>query len=467
MSLIHRLREALGGAAVLTDPDATEGYARDMMPLAPAGRPLAVVLPADTAGVQACVRACAEAGVPVIPRGAGSGLTGGANAVDGCVVLVTTRMDRILELDADNRLAVVQPGVVNRTLRDAAAAHGLFYPPDPSSLEWCTLGGNLATDAGGLCCGKYGVTSDAVLGLEVVLADGSLLTTGRRTVKGVAGYDLTRLFVGSEGTLGIITEATLKLRPLPAAPGTIVAAFDSVERAGEAVNRVVRAGLVPSLMEIMDATSLRASAEYLRADLGAGDSNALLLCQSDAGGEQAAAELDAMERLFKDTGAQWTHATTDPAEGGLLLRARRVSLPALEARGACLTEDVAVPRTRITELMAGCERIGAEAGLTVAVVGHAGDGNMHPTVLYDGASAEEYARARGAFDTILALALSLGGTVTGEHGIGKLKTEWLERELGPVSMRVHRQLKDALDPAGLFNPGALFARRHPAGGRTP
>ncbi|MEU6065462.1 FAD-linked oxidase C-terminal domain-containing protein [Streptomyces sp. NPDC047082] len=466
MSLIDRLREAVGGAAVLTDPDATEGYARDMMPLAPAGRPRAVVLPAATAEVQACVRACAEAGVSVVPRGAGSGLTGGANAVDGCVVLVTTRMDRILELDADNRLAVVQPGVINRTLRDAAAEHGLFYPPDPSSLEWCTLGGNLATDAGGLCCGKYGVTSDAVLGLEVVLADGSLLTTGRRTVKGVAGYDLTRLFVGSEGTLGVITGATLKLRPLPAAPGTIVAAFDSVERAGDAVNRVVRAGLVPSLMEIMDATSLRASAEYLRTDLGAGDGRALLLCQSDAGGEPAAAELDAMERLFRKTGADWTHATRDPAEGGLLLRARRVSLPALEARGACMTEDVAVPRTRIAELMAGCEKIGAEAGLTVAVVGHAGDGNMHPTVLYDGASAAQYAHARHAFDAILALALSLGGTVTGEHGIGKLKTEWLERELGPVAMRVHRQLKNALDPAGLFNPGALFARRA-AGGRTP
>ncbi|WP_316751388.1 FAD-binding oxidoreductase [Streptomyces herbicida] len=466
MSLIDRLREAVGGAAVLTDPDATEGYARDMMPLAPAGRPRAVVLPAATAAVQACVRACAEAGVSVVPRGAGSGLTGGANAVDGCVVLVTTRMDRILELDADNRLAVVQPGVINRTLRDAAAEHGLFYPPDPSSLEWCTLGGNLATDAGGLCCGKYGVTSDAVLGLEVVLADGSLLTTGRRTVKGVAGYDLTRLFVGSEGTLGVITGATLKLRPLPAAPGTIVAAFDSVERAGDAVNRVVRAGLVPSLMEIMDATSLRASAEYLRTDLGAGDGRALLLCQSDAGGEPAAAELDAMERLFRKTGADWTHATRDPAEGGLLLRARRVSLPALEARGACMTEDVAVPRTRIAELMAGCEKIGAEAGLTVAVVGHAGDGNMHPTVLYDGASAAQYAHARHAFDAILALALSLGGTVTGEHGIGKLKTEWLERELGPVAMRVHRQLKNALDPAGLFNPGALFARRA-AGGRTP
>ncbi|MFI1166142.1 FAD-binding oxidoreductase [Streptomyces sp. NPDC020801] len=464
MSLTGRLRDALGSAVVLTDPDATEGYARDMMPLAPAGRPRAVVLPADTAEVQACVRACAEAGVPVVPRGAGSGLTGGANAVDDCVVLVTTRMNRILELDADNRLVVVQPGVINRTLRDAAAEHGLFYPPDPSSLEWCTLGGNLATDAGGLCCGKYGVTSDAVLGLEVVLADGSLLTTGRRTVKGVAGYDLTRLFVGSEGTLGVITGATLKLRPLPAAPGTIVAAFDSVERAGDAVNRVVRAGLVPSLMEIMDATSLRASAEYLRADLGAGDGSALLLCQSDAGGESAA-ELQAMERQFKESGATWTHATRDPAEGGLLLRARRVSLPALEARGACMTEDVAVPRTRIAELMVGSEEIGVRAGLTVAVVGHAGDGNMHPTVLYDGASAEEYVRARGAFDAILALALSLGGTVTGEHGIGKLKTEWLERELGPVSMRVHRQLKDALDPAGLFNPGALLARR-PAGGRT-
>ncbi|GAA2307755.1 FAD-binding protein [Streptomyces caniferus] len=464
--LLQALRDALGVAAVLTDPDMTEGYAGDMMPLAPRGRPLAVVLPVDTAQVRACVRACAEAGTPIVPRGAGSGLTGAANAVDGCVVLVTTRMNRILELDLDNRLAVVEPGVVNQDLRKAAARHGLFYPPDPSSLDWCTLGGNLATNAGGLCCGKYGVTADAVLGLEAVLADGSLLRTGRRTVKGVAGYDLTRLFVGSEGTLGVITRATLALKPLPAAPGTLIASFDAVQQAGDAVIRVVREGLVPSLMEIMDATSLRASAAYLDTDLGGAGQQALLLCQSDSGGAAADCELAAMERLCQEAGATFTHTTRDPAEGDLLLRARRVSLTALEAQGAVMTEDVAVPRTRIAELIAGCEKIGAAAGLTVAVVGHAGDGNMHPTVLYDRTSADEFRRAGEAFDAILALGLSLGGTVTGEHGIGKLKQEWLERELGPVAMRVHRQLKAALDPGNLFNPGAVFSPAE-AGHDTP
>ncbi|MEV0415185.1 FAD-linked oxidase C-terminal domain-containing protein [Streptomyces sp. NPDC050448] len=458
-TLLAALRAAVGDGGLLTDPGVTAGYAHDMMPLAPYGRPHAVVLPATTEQVQACVRACAAAGVPIVPRGAGTGLTGAANALDGCVVMVSTRMNRILELDADNRLAVVEPGVVNQDLKTAAAAHGLFYPPDPSSLDTCTLGGNLATNAGGLCCGKYGVTGDYVLGLEAVLADGSLLRTGRRTVKGVAGYDLTRLLVGSEGTLGVITRATLALRPLPAAPGTVIAAFDSVTKAGDSVNRIVRAGLVPSLMEIMDATSLRASSSYLGTDLAGDGDQALLLCQSDAGGPAAEAELDHMERLFRQAGAAYTHATQDPAEGALLLRARRVSLTALEARGACMTEDVAVPRTRIAELIDGCTRIGAEAGLTIAVVGHAGDGNMHPTVLYDRSSAHEYARARTAFDEILALALALGGTITGEHGVGKLKQDWLERELGPVSLRVHRAVKDALDPAGLFNPGGMLVRR--------
>lgn len=454
--LLARLRAAVGDGGLVTDPAALRDHAHDRMPLAPYGRPLAVVLPTDTGQVQQCVRACAAAGVPIVPRGAGSGLTGAANAVDGCVVLLTTRMDRILELDVANRLAVVEPGVVTRALRDAAAAHGLFYPPDPSSLDWCTLGGNLATDAGGLCCGKYGTTSDAVLGLEVVLADGSLLRTGRRTVKGVAGYDLTRLFVGSEGTLGIITRATLALRPLPAVPATVTAVFPSVEQAGDAVQRVVRAGVVPSLMEIMDATSLRASAAYLGVDLGGADGQAMLLAQSDAGGEAGAREIATMETLFRAAGAVRTRTSRDPAEGALLLQARRVSLTALEAQGACLTEDVAVPRTRIAELIAGCEKIGVDAGLTVAVVGHAGDGNMHPTVRYDRDCPQQYARARDAFDSILSLALSLGGTVTGEHGIGKLKQDWLAREAGPVSMRLHRQLKQALDPAGLFNPGCLF-----------
>ncbi|WP_409184261.1 FAD-binding oxidoreductase [Amycolatopsis sp. VS8301801F10] len=457
-ALLQRLRDDLGPAAVLTDADVTDAYARDMMPLAPSGKPLAVVLPADTAGVQATVRACAEARVPIVPRGAGSGLSGAANAIDGCVVLSLTKLNEIVEVDAGNRLAVVQPGVVNLDFRSAVEKHGLFYPPDPSSYDWCTIGGNLSTNAGGLCCVKYGVTTDSVLGLEVVLADGSLLKTGRRTVKGVAGYDLTKLFVGSEGTLGVITQATVSLRPLPQAPATFVAGFNTTEAAGEAVARAVREGLVPSLLEIMDAASIKASETYLNTDLGAGsDCQALLLGQSDAGGEAAKRELALLEKICTDCGADLVYATDDLEEGKMLLQARRVVLTALETYGVWLTDDVSVPRTRIAELIRGCERISEKVGLKIAVVGHAGDGNMHPTIVYSPDSEDEFARARQAFDEILDVGLSLGGTVTGEHGVGKIKREWLAREIGPVGIRVHRQIKQALDPENLFNPGSMFS----------
>jgi glycolate oxidase len=457
-ALVTRLRDLLGKSAVLTDSDVTGSYARDMMPLAPSGEPLAVVLPANVEQVQAAVKACAEAKVPIVPRGAGSGLSGAANAIDGCVTLSLTKLDRIVEIDPGNRLAVVQPGVVNLDFRTAVEQHGLFYPPDPSSYDWCTIGGNLSTNAGGLCCVKYGVTTDSVLGLEVVLADGSLLKTGRRTVKGVAGYDLARLFVGSEGTLGVITQATVQLKPLPQAPATFVAGFTTTEAAGEAVARVVREGLVPSLLEIMDASSIKASETYLKTDLGAGsDCQALLLGQSDAGGEVARRELAALERICVDCGADLAYTTEDLEEGRMLLQARRVVLTALETYGRWLTDDVCVPRTRIAELIRGCEKISAEVGLRIAVVGHAGDGNMHPTIVYQPDDPDEFARAQRAFDAILEVGLSLGGTVTGEHGIGKIKREWLEREIGPVGMRVHRQIKQALDPENLFNPGSMFS----------
>ncbi|WP_103340787.1 FAD-binding oxidoreductase [Amycolatopsis sp. CA-126428] len=464
-SLLERLRAELGDVAVLTDPDITGSYARDMMPLAPAGRPLAVVFPADTAGVSAVVRACADHGVPIVPRGAGSGLAGGANAVDGCVVLSSTKLDRVLEVDPGNRLAVVQPGVITRHLRDHVAGHGLFYPPDPSSFDWSTIGGNLATNAGGLCCVKYGVTADFVLGLEVVLASGEVLRTGRRTAKGVAGYDLTRLFVGSEGTLGVITEATLALRPAPPPPTTLVAAFFSAADAGAAVTDAVRAGLVPSLLEIMDEASIRAAEAHLRTDLSAGDgTRALLLAQSDAGaaGDE---EVVALARVCEKHNAVFTHIAADEAEGALLLQARRVVLTALEAYGTLLTDDVCVPRSRIAELIDGCEHIAGRLDLRIAVVGHAGDGNMHPTIVFSGPQGE--IRARQAFDAILDLGLSLGGTVSGEHGIGRLKREWLAREIGEVGMAVHHAVKYALDPDGIFNPGAVLGHRGDPGESYP
>jgi glycolate oxidase len=303
---------------------------------------------------------------------------------------------------------------------------------------------------------KYGVTTDYVLGLEVVLADGRVLRTGRRTVKGVAGYDLARLFVGSEGTLGVITEATLALRPAPKQPLTLAATFATTAQAGQVVERVVTGGLVPSLLEIMDQTCIRTVDAVLKADLDP-DARALLVAQSDAGGTAAAGEIAALTRLCEEAGADFVHSTDDPAEGDLLLAARRMALPALQqVASAILIDDVAVPRSRIAAFLDGCDAIAARREVTIGVVGHAGDGNMHPTVCFDGADDDERDRAYGAFDDILELGLSLGGTITGEHGVGNIKVDWLEREIGPVSLDVHRSIKAALDPAGLLNPGKVF-----------
>jgi glycolate oxidase len=451
---LDALLDAVPAGVVITDPDVVEGYRHDRATFCTAGQPLAVVRARSTEQVSAVMRVASEHRVPVVPQGARSGLSGAANAIDGCIVLSLEAMDRVLHVDVANRYVVTQPGVMNAVLSRRVAEDGLFYPPDPSSWEFCSIGGNLATNSGGLCCVKYGVTTDYVMGLEVVLADGQVLRTGRRTVKGVAGYDLTRLFVGSEGTLGVITEATLSLRPAAAPPQTVAATFPDAHSAARGVAAVLAGPVVPSLLEFMDRTSVRAVNDSFR--LGFGEEvGALVLAQSDAAGAQALADANLVAELLAAAGALDVVVATDPAEGELLLAARRQVLTAFEALGATLIDDVCVPRDRLAELVDGVERLAAQAGLTVGLLGHAGDGNFHPTVVFDAADPVQVKAAEQLFDDIMLLGLDLGGTITGEHGVGRLKRDLLAREVGDLSMQVQRSIKQALDPLGILNPGSV------------
>jgi len=452
--LISALRVGLPDRAVVTDPDLLESYRHDEASFCPSGLPAVAVLPRTTEQVQHVLRTASTYAVPVVPQGARTGLAGAANALPGSVVLSLLAMNRIVEVNPVDRYAVVEPGVLTAELSKAVAANGMRYPPDPSSWETSTIGGNLATNAGGLCCVKYGVTADFVLGLEVVLASGEVLRTGGRTVKGVAGYDLTHLFVGSEGTLGVITQSTVALRPAVPLPLTLAAVFPTTGAAGAAVSAIVAAGCIPSLLEILDRLTLRAVNDWKNMGI-AGDAAALLLAQSDAG-EQAPGELAVIAELCRVAGAEDVLVATDPAESSMLLAARRLAYPALTRLGATMVDDVAVPRSRLADFLVGVEVIAADAGLLIGVVGHAGDGNMHPTVVFDGDDPASRGRAQDAFDSIMALGLDLGGTITGEHGVGLLKRDWLARELGPVSMRVHGGIKAALDPLGILNPGKVL-----------
>jgi glycolate oxidase len=452
--ILDDLARTLPTSSLLTDPDVLESYRRDQAAIVEAGVPMAAVRPGSTAEIQEVLRIASRHRVPVVPRGAGSGLSGGANAVDGCLVLLLTAMDRVLEIDRDNLFAVVQPGVVNADLARAAADVGLWYPPDPASAGFSTIGGNIATNAGGLCCVKYGVTRDFVLGLEVVLADGSALRTGRRTVKGVAGYDLTSLLVGSEGTLGVVTEATLRLRPSPPPAATLIGFFADLGSAGTAVAQIA-AEVVPSLLELVDRTTIRAVEEWKHLGLDV-DAAAMLLGRSDAGGARAVEDIERMAQACTSAGASFLARSSDPMESDLLMTARRLAYPALERQGTALLDDVAVPLGRIPALLIAIERIAARHGVLIGTFGHAGDGNMHPTIVFDHQDADALARARGAFEEILRTTLDLGGTITGEHGVGVLKRPYLAGEIRDQGLRVHAVVKEALDPLGILNPGKVL-----------
>lgn len=444
---------ALPADSVITDPDGMGGYRWDRALDASAGTPLAVVRPTTTEQVQATIRFAAEHRLAVVPRGAGSGLSGGSSALDGCLVVSLDRM-RSVTVDPVTRTALAQPGAFNADVKAAAAEQGLWYPPDPSSFEICSIGGNVATNAGGLCCVKYGVTSDYVLGLTVVLADGTAVTLGGPRLKDVAGLSLTKLFVGSEGTLGIITEVTLRLIPAQRPASTLVATFPTLTDATQTVIDITRS-MRPSMLEFMDSICINAVEDLTRMGLDRAAA-AMLVIQSDEPGATAAAEIARISELCEANNATEVYATDDPDDGEAFVAARRMVLPAIEKLGTILLEDVGVPVSRLGDLVDGIGEISQRNRVTVSVVAHAGDGNTHPQIVFDPADTDQQKRAETAFDEIMRLAISLGGTITGEHGVGRIKRAWLPDYLGVDAMALNQRIKSALDPQNILNPGSVF-----------
>jgi len=445
--LVEQLRAAVAGT-VITDPEAMAGYRHDQCLIAEAGRPLAVVRAASVDDVVAVVDLCREHAVPLVTRGAGTGLAGGANALDGCVVLVVGTLDRILEIDPVARTARVQPGVINGDLDRAAAEHGLWYVPDPGSRDISSIGGNLATNAGGMCCAKYGVTKDHVLALTAVLGTGEVVRTGGLTRKNVTGLDLTHLLVGSEGTLGVIVEATVRLRPRPVGLATVAATFPTVQAAVDLV-LALSAEADAAATELMDRTTVHAVNQMTQMGLDE-TAGAVLLAQFD--GADAGRQAARCAELAGDLDAEAFH-TDDPVEGAALMEARRAALPALERLGATLLDDVCVGVHQLPALIAAIEEIAGRHRVTIGTFGHAADGNLHPTVVFDAADPAQRTAAESAFDEILTATLELGGTVSGEHGIGALKVSHVERQVGTAERELMHRIKAAFDPAGILNPG--------------
>ena len=453
--VLTALAAALPSEALIVDRDITRSMSHDEAEWAPVGEPLALIRASSSDHVAATVRICGRFGVPVTARGAGTGLSGGANAIDGGVIIALDRMDQIRLIDPLERLAVVQAGVINDKLRATAAEQGLWYPPDPASSPWSTIGGNIATNAGGVCCVKYGVTKDYVLALEVVTGNGELVRLGRVTAKGVAGYDLVALMVGSEGTLGIITEATVRLKPLPAAPRTIIGYFSSIVDAGEAAWAVAKAGIIPSALELVDRHCLAAVDKWKNMGLSV-EADVVLLGRIDDPGMTGDERADQMLACFESAGATWAARSSDEEEAEALFAARLLAYPALERLGPVLTEDVCVPIAAVPEMLARIEHIASRHDILIASIAHIGDGNLHPLLIADPGDTAARDRAKIAFEEILTDALDLGGTVTGEHGVGLLKRGGLSRELSPAVLEMHRAVKAALDPHHILNPGKIF-----------
>jgi len=442
------------GDVVSTDPAELDAARADKSGHVASGTPIAIVHATTVEHVQATMRIATATRTPVVTRGAGTGLAGSANAGSGEIVLSTARMTRILEVLADDELAVVEPGIINADLNAALADKGLWWAPDPASRAISTVGGNIATNAGGLLCVKYGVTREAVLGLKVVLADGRLIQLGHRTIKGVTGFDLTALMIGSEGLLGVIVEATLRLRRIDTNPiSTIGAYFDSVEEAARAAAVISSSGLRPSIMEVLDKPAVAAIASHLGLSPR---EQSYLLVQTD--GPAAALEAEAALGVIRSLGGE-AELSTDAEHGERLLAIRRSFHPAMVKVGTVLIEDVCVPRSALPSMFAAIEQIGVKYGITIPTVAHAGDGNLHPNFVFTPDPSQEGgvpANVWQAADEMFLAAMRLGGTLTGEHGIGVLKKRWLRDELGDDQFELQQQVKAVFDPLGILNPGKVY-----------
>lgn len=458
-SFIQSLQAILSPERVLTSAEDIVPYSFDGT-AALKQRPGAVVFPLTAVEVAECVRLARKHSVPVVTRGSGTGLSGGSVPLDGCLVICLVKMDKLIEVDEKNLTLRAQSGVITKEIDDAAAKVGLFYPPDPGSMKISTIGGNVAENSGGLRGLKYGVTRDYVMGIEVVLPDGTLTFLGNKCVKDVAGYSMKDLFIGSEGTLGIITEVILKVLPRPKARKTMLALYDSMEAAAKTISAIIAAKIIPCTLEFLDRVTVQCVEDYAKIGLPT-DVEALVLMETDGHPVVVEEEAAQMMELARANGARDVRAAADEAEGAKLAAARRNAFSALaRVRPTTILEDVTVPRSELATMVAFIDSVAKKHKLQIGTFGHLGDGNLHPTFLTNERDHEEMHRIEVALEEIVEETIRLGGTVTGEHGVGLAKKAFLKRQLGEGSYELMRSIKQALDPQGLLNPGKIFDLRN-------
>ena len=452
--IINELKSIVGEQYVLTSPEDLVAYSYDAT--FTSARPNLVVLPDSTQEVSEVLKVANRELIPVVPRGMGTGLAAGSIPFGGGIVLPLTRMDRLLEIDHDNMMATAEAGIITSELADAVAREGYFYPPDPTSDHYSTLGGNVACDAGGARCLKYGITGDYVMALEAVLADGRVMRVGGKATKNVTGYDLVRLLVGSEGTLAIITEVTVRFIAAPQTERIAQAIFPRLTDAGRAINGVLASGANPSMIEIMDETAIKSVEEYLHMGLPL-DVEAILLIQTDGDEADAVRGIEIAAEICRQNGASEVRVAATPEESEEMWKARgSISGSLGRIRPNKLGEDITVPHSAIPEMIARIKAISAKWDLPIVIFGHAGDGNLHPNILFDKHDPEEYGRVEQAVGDLFRAAVEVGGSLSGEHGVGVLKRPYLEMAMGSVAVEMQRRIKQAWDPNNILNPGKIF-----------